>query len=85
MDSVIQSAVPAARKVATRIRSVPNPPPPAVEEVVSTHAAVCPHCARETRASLGDSATIHGACVHFAAIEQRPGRVVVIFSIEGGK
>jgi hypothetical protein len=67
--------------VATRIHPVPKAPQPTVEEIV-THVAVCPYCAKDTRVSLDESATVSGSCVHFDGIEQRADRVLVIFSLK---
>jgi hypothetical protein len=72
-------ATTAIEKITTRIRPVPTPPAKPVEEILSTHAATCPQCSRETRVGLGAEATLYGGCVHVRGIQQQAGNVSITF------
>jgi hypothetical protein len=69
----------AIEKITTRIRPVPTPPAKPVEETLTTHAAVCPHCAREARVRLGPDAILYGGCVHVRGIHQVGVEVSIAF------
>jgi hypothetical protein len=68
-------------KITTRVRPVPNLSARPAEEVITTHAASCPECSRETRIGLGPQAAIYGGCVHIAAIEQSTAGVAIRFEV----
>ena len=67
--------IPAYRKIATRIRPMAQACVRPTPETVTTHAADCPHCLRETRVSTGREGTIYGSCPHFRGIKETDGGV----------
>ncbi len=69
----------ASERITTRIRPVPNPRATLVEEVLTTHAAICPACSREARIGLGAAATVYGGCSHFRGIRQAGDVIEVLF------
>jgi hypothetical protein len=66
-------------RIVTRVRPFPMPEAMPVTEVLTTTAAVCPGCRRETRLRTGDVATIYGSCKHFLAIQQAGGNLAILF------
>lgn len=77
----MQTTVTAAPKMATRIRPTPQVCVRPAPEVVTTHAAACPECGRETRVGLGASGIVFGACMHFREIHQIGVEVRVLFEV----
>ncbi len=71
--------MPAVPKITTRIRPIPVPPPSPVAETLTTHAADCPECGRETRVGLGTAATVYGSCPHLKAVHQSGDAVSIQF------
>jgi hypothetical protein len=72
--------VPASPKVDTRMRSIQQRSFRPIEKVIS-YATSRPYCTRQIHVSLGERATVRGACNHFAEVEQRDDRVLVAFSL----
>ncbi len=69
-------------QIATRIRPTAQVCTRPVPETVTSHAASCPSCHRETRVGLGAIAIIYGGCSHLRGIDQRGALVEVLFTDE---
>lgn len=69
----------ASAKLTTRTRPRAQEAAPAIKEILTTHAAVCPTCELETRVKAGLEATIHGGCAHFAEVQKRGDEISVLF------
>jgi len=75
----MSSKVIAIAKITTRFRPTQSAVPQAVEEVLTTHAALCPLCSRETRVGFGEGAVVYGGCVHFQQITQHRDAITLSF------
>jgi hypothetical protein len=50
------------------------------EEVITTHAATCPHCSRETRVGVLDvEVIVYGSCSHMTGVETTGDQVAILF------
>ena len=74
--------VAAIPQVTTRLRPAPQLTERPSPEPITSHAATCPICGRETRLALRPG-TVYGSCPHFTAIEAGAAGVTVLF--EAGK
>ena len=75
-------AITAVEKVTNRLRPNSQICVRPMPETITSHAAMCPSCHRETRVGLGREATVYGSCPHFAGINQHGGAVSVLFDGE---
>src|SRR5690242_10678267 len=73
--------IPAIERLVTRPWPAPFQQPKPVQQIRSTHTAVCQVCSSEIRLKVGpDGADIFGSCAHVKAIEQSGIQITVRFS-----
>jgi hypothetical protein len=74
------NAVRATEKITTRCRPETRREQEPAPEQITSHAALCPVCERETRVKIGVEGHVFGSCQHFAGIVQRGEEISIEFN-----